>query len=154
MGKSGDREEIIAGDGPKNPISEESFTDPPKVERRVWRSIFAAIVIGVVLAILFADFRFQLGILLGGALAVFNYKWMQASLSDVLETGDRKSAPGAVMKFILRWFVVGVIAYLAHATGYFDPVAILLGLLAPAVAVIIEAGYVTYRTIVQDRKER
>jgi hypothetical protein len=154
MGESGDREETSAGGEPQSATSEHSFTDPSKVERRVWRNIFAVIAVGVMLAIFFADLKFRLGLALGGALAIFNYKWMQGSLREVLETGNPKAATGAVMKFVLRWFVVGVLAYMAHGTGYFDPVAILLGLFAPAIAVIIEAGYVTYRTIVQDRKER
>lgn len=152
MNESGDREEVTHSDEP--PDSGQSFTDPARVERRVWRNIFAVIAVGVLLAAFFADSKFTLGLILGGALAVFNYKWMHASLREVLESADRKAAPGAVMKFILRWFVIGVIAYMAHGTGYFDPVAILVGLFSPAIAVIIEAGYVTYRTVVQDYKER
>lgn len=154
MNESSDREEVPRSGSPIDAISEGHFTDPAKVERRVWRNIFVVIALGLVASTFLAEWRFTLGLGLGGALAIFNYKWMHASLREVLESGDRKAAPGAVMKFVLRWFVIGVIAYMAYGTGYFDPIAILAGLFAPAIAVIIEAGYVTYRTIVQDHKER
>jgi len=154
MDESGDREEVPRNGNSPDAIGEDNFTDPAQVERRVWRNIFIVIALGLIAALLFAEWSFTLGLGLGGALAIFNYKWMHASLREVLESGDSKAAPGAVMKFVVRWFVIGVIAYMAYGTGYFDPIAILAGLFAPAIAVIIEAGYVTYRTIIQDHKER
>ena len=38
-------------------------------------------------------------------------------------------------------------AWAANKTGYFDAVGILAGLFAPAVAVMIEAGYSAYKTL-------
>jgi hypothetical protein len=144
MGEDADRE---------TKDSVDTLTDPAAVERRVWRNIFAVIAIAIVAAALLADLSFMLGLLLGGMLALFNYKWLHASLKAALATGTGKAAPATVMKFIFRWIIIGAAAYVASLTGYFNPIAILSGLLAPAVAVMIEAGYVTYKTLVRNGEE-
>jgi hypothetical protein len=43
--------------------------------------------------------------------------------------------------------VIAAVAWAANKTGYFDAVAILAGLFAPAVAVMIEAAYATYKSV-------
>jgi hypothetical protein len=53
------------------------------------------------------------------------------------------------MMFIIRWIVIGLVIYMLNLTGWFDPKGMLTGLFAPALAVMIEAGYVTYKTITQ-----
>jgi hypothetical protein len=126
-----------------------AFTNPQAVERRVWRNILAVIIAGLFLSAVFAEWRFTLGLILGSALALLNYKWLHASLKAVLEVGSAKTPPGTHIKFVVRWLLVATIAWAAHETGYFDAVGILAGLFAPAIAIMIEAVYVTYKTIVE-----
>jgi hypothetical protein len=52
-----------------------------------------------------------------------------------------------MIKFVVRWMVIAAVAVGANRTGYFDAVAILAGLFAPAAAVMIEAAYVACRTM-------
>lgn len=125
----------------------DQVTDPVAVERRVWRNIFAVIAIAVVAAAFLADLDFMLGLALGGGLALINYKWLHASLRATLAAATEKAPPGTVMKFVFRWVIVGAAVYAASLTGRFNALAILLGLLAPAPAVMIEAIYMTYKTV-------
>jgi len=127
---------------------------PEAVERRVWRNIFAVVAIAVVIAALTADLKFMLGLVLGGALALLNYKWLQSSLRGVLATGNQKAPPGTLIKFVVRWLMIAAIAWAANKTGYFDAVAILAGLLAPVPAVMIEAAYVSYKTLARSKGDR
>ena len=124
-----------------------AFNAPEAVERRVWRNSIAIVVIAPVAAAFVTDYRFVLGLILGGALALLNYKWLHSSLRAVLVTGSERTPPGTMIKFVVRWLVIAVIAWAANKTGYFEPVAILAGLFAPAVAVMIEAAYVTYKSL-------
>jgi hypothetical protein len=124
-----------------------ALTAPEAVERRVWRNIFAVVAIAVVIAALVADLKFMLGLVLGGGLALLNYKWLHSSLGAVLAAGNEKAPPGTLIKFVVRWLVIAAAAWAANRTGYFDAVAILAGLFAPAVAVTIEAGYVAYKSL-------
>jgi ATP synthase I chain len=124
-----------------------ALTAPGAVERRVLRNIFAVVAIAVVIAALVADLRFMLGLVLGGGLALLNYRWLHSSLGAVLAAGNEKAPPGTMIKFVVRWLVIAVVAWAANKTGYFDAIAILAGLFAPAAAVTIEAAYVAYKSL-------
>ncbi|HYP30100.1 MAG TPA: ATP synthase subunit I [Blastocatellia bacterium] len=143
----GDPEAVAREDDRLSTGRADDFTDPEAVERRVWRNIFAVIALAIVAAAIFADLRFMLGLAVGGALALLNYKWLHASLRDILAIGGDKAPPGTSMQFILRWVIIGAVVYAASLTGHVDEIAMLSGLLAPAVAVMIEAAYVTYKTL-------
>jgi hypothetical protein len=135
---------LASDDSPSNKDAHLALTAPEAVERRVWRNIFAVVAISIVIAALTSDLKFMLGLVLGGALALLNYKWLQSSLRAVLATGQEKTPPGTMIKFVVRWLVIAAIAWAANLTGYFNPVAILAGLFAPAAAVMIEAAYVAF----------
>jgi ATP synthase I subunit len=124
-----------------------ALTAPEAVERRVWRNTIAVLIVACVATVFFADLRFELGLVLGGALALLNYKWLHASLKAIVATGNAKAPPGTALKFIVRWLVIAAVGWAANKTGYFEAVAILCGLFVPAVAVMIEAGYVGYKTL-------
>ena len=123
------------------------LTRPEFVERRVWRNIVVIIIVAVAFSGLAADFRFTLGLALGGALALLNYRWLGSSLRAVLGAGSEKTPPGTRLKFAIRWLVIAALGLTANQTGYFEAVGILAGLFTPAVAVIVEAGYVVYQTL-------
>ena len=88
-----------------------------------------------------------LGLILGGALALLNYKWLHSSLRAIVAASNEKAPPGTMVKFVVRWLVIATIALAANKTGYFDAVAILAGLFVPAGAVMVEAAYVAYKTL-------
>ena len=138
---------MASDNSPSNDDKSPALTAPEAVERRVWRNIFAVVAIAVVIAAITADLKFMLGLVLGGGLALLNYKWLQSSLRAVLGAGSQKTPPGTMIKFVVRWLVIGAVAWAANKTGYFDAVAILAGLFAPAGAVMIEAGYVAYKSL-------
>ena len=127
------------------------FTTPQAVEDRVLRNIVIAIVLGAIVAALFRGLSLTLGTLLGGALSIVNFKWLAGSLRALFEmnreTGNRKTPPGTMLKLILRWLLIGAVGYGASRTGFFDAAGIVAGLLAPAAAIIVEAGYSTYKTL-------
>jgi hypothetical protein len=142
-----DREKPASSNVPEDDGATDSFTNPEAVERRVWRNIFVVIAFGLVAAVIFADLKFIRGLAVGGALALLNYKWLHSSVKEALSAG--KAQPGTLMMFVVRWMVVAIIVYGASLTGYFEPVSMLTGLFSPALAVMMEAGYVTYKTIAQ-----
>lgn len=133
----------------RSPYEEDTslaFTAPEAVERRVLRNTVAVVAMATVAAALLADWRFVLGLVLGGGLALLNYKWLNSSLRGIVGAGNAKAPPGTMIKFVVRWLVIAALAWAANRTGYVDAVAILAGLFAPAVAILIEGAYVAYRT--------
>ena len=154
MGEKGDRELPSSNGLPLSDMGELAFTDPAAIERRVWRNIFIVIFLAVIASAALADSRFMLGIALGGALALLNYKWLHASLRSIMAVGSRKTPPGTTMKFVTRWLVIAAVAWVANQTGYFEAVGILAGLFAPAIAVMMEAAYMTFKTLAHHNGER
>ena len=164
MSEKGDREPQDADDAPRRETvdadcaaSEDdlpAFINPQAVERRVWRNILAVLACAIIAAAIFADLHFLLGLILGGGLALLNYRWLHSSLRAILGTGNRSAPPGTSMKFIARWLLIAIMAWAANRTGYFDAVGILAGLFAPAAAVMLEAVYVTYKTLARRDGER
>ena len=130
-------------------IAQDDFTKPELVERRVWRNTFAVIILAILIAAVSANLKFTLGLIVGSALSLINYKWLHSSVKDVLSESTGKAPPGTAMMFIIRWIVIGLVIYFLNLTGWFDPKGMLAGLFAPALDVMIEAGYVTYKTIRQ-----
>ncbi|HJQ24427.1 MAG TPA: ATP synthase subunit I [Blastocatellia bacterium] len=161
-GEKGDRgasdaDETTARDPADGPLSEDkgaTLTDSEAVERRVWRNILAVLACAILAAAIFADLHFLLGLILGSGLALLNYRWLHSSLRAILGTGSSHAPPGTSMKFIVRWLLIATLGWAANRTGYFDAVGILAGLFAPAAAVMIEAAYVTYKTIARGDGER
>ena len=166
MSEKGDREPQDADDAPlreaddagsagfEDAEEDTGVTNPKAVERRVWRNIVAVVACATVAAAFFANLRFMLGLVLGGGLALLNYRWLHSSLRAILEVGATSAPPGTSLKFIVRWLIIAILGWAANATGYFDAAGILAGLLAPAAAVMIEAAYVAYKTLARRNGER
>ena len=154
-GEKGDRgtsdaDDTAARDDADGTSSEDAgapLINSEAVERRVWRNILAVLACAILAAAIFADLHFLLGLILGGGLALLNYRWLHASLRAILGTGSTHAPPGTSMKFIVRWLLIATLGWAANRTGYFDAVGILAGLFAPAAAVMIEAAYMTYKTL-------
>ena len=165
MGEIGDRQQQDGdddaqardaddADGAAGADDADPLTDSQAVERRVWRNILAVLAIAVLVAAVFAEPTFILGLILGGGLALLNYRWLHSSLRAILGTGSTHAPPGTSMKFIVRWLLIATLGWAANRTGYFDAVGILAGLFAPAAAVMIEAAYVTYKMVARRDGER
>jgi ATP synthase I chain len=163
-GEKGDREvsdadeaqahDAVRADGDLAEGGALAFTDGDAVERRVWRNMLAVLASAILAAAIFADRGFLLGLILGGGLALLNYRWLHSSLRAILGTGSKHAPPGTSMKFIVRWLLIATLGWAANRTGYFDAVGILAGLFAPAAAVMMEAAYVTYKTLARRDGER
>src|SRR5690349_15588760 len=163
MRETGDREQQDGDDDGRRDAGDtgaqvsdgyaDTLTDSQAVERRVWRNILGVLAVAVLIAAIFAELPFILGLILGGGLALLNYRWLHSSLRAILGTGSAHAPPGTSLKFIVRWLLVATIGWAANRTGYFDAVGILAGLFAPAVAVMIEAAYVTYKMVARRNGE-
>lgn len=89
------------------------------------------------------DWRAGGGVALGGALAYLNFVWMRASLRAIVAAttagGDRRPSRMRMAKFFLRWVVVGAVVWLAVQVASVMAVAIVCGLFALPLAVVVEA---------------
>ncbi len=125
-----------------------SQIDDRGIERRFQRNTYAVIIIALCAGWFLLGWRMALGVLLGGALCLFNLRWLSGSvraiLSKAVMTQSGRVPPFTASKFILRYFVIAFVVVAALSTGYFHPLGIGIGFAAFVGGVMIEAVYQLY----------
>ena len=125
----------------------ETWADPGAATRRFFRSLVISAAGMTAAGFVFGGGKVAAGIALGGALALLNFRWLAGSVRAVMAVGSRRVPPGTAMKIALRWLVIAAAGYAGYWTGYFSAAGILIGLLAPAPAVLFESIYLTSKTV-------
>jgi len=92
--------------------------------------------------------RSALGLACGCAVAYLNFYWLKRvviGLADrITESGTRKSGKGIVLRFLLRYFLMALVAYAILSVSPASLYGLLVGLFLPVAAVACEAAYETY----------
>lgn len=143
----------------------EPFTPNPKAEAfysgaitRIRRCVPVLGVIGAAVAWWRAGAAFAFGFLAGSAVAYMNFHWLKRAaegLGDVtatepqeLQEVDRRIiARAAVIRFLLRYGVIGGAAYAIFKISARSLEGMLAGLFVPAAAIFCEAAYETYAAL-------
>lgn len=105
----------------------------------------------VILLWVFFNRRFAVGFLVGGAIAIVNFlslKRLVIAFADriIASSGERRSS-GLVLRFLLRYGLVAVVAYAIFKSSAMSAYGLLAGLGIPAIAIMIEAGYELYGSL-------
>lgn len=98
----------------------------------------AVAVAGALLGFVLQGKRFGVGILFGGVLAFINYFWLERSTRAVFENTAVSSSGWLAAKYILRYVAIGAVLLLIYLTGVLPVTAVIAGLAAFAVAVVIQ----------------
>lgn len=125
----------------------EQWMEPEAAGKRFWRGIVISAAGMAIAGLVMGSPRVAAGILLGGGLALLNFRWLMGSVRGIMSVGSRQAPPGTALKIALRWLVVAAAGYAGYRTGYFAAAGILIGLLAPAPAVLFESIYLTLKTV-------
>ena len=105
--------------------------------------------LAVLLSVFFTSLQVTTGLLIGGLLALLNHRWLQTSISSafgVLVNGEKPRI--TLTKYIVRYFIVGVIAFAAYTFGIASLPALIAGLCTFVVALFVEAIRETYFAII------
>src|ERR1051325_2206111 len=116
-------------------------SEPRSVLSRIWCGLVIVGVAMVVCASVYFDARAAVGIASGAVLGASSFWFLQSSMLSLVGAGNARQPVGTVIMFVVRWFLVGTIGYGLAATGLVSGIAILIGLLAPGCAVLLEAVY-------------
>ena len=135
--------------------SEPSAATPEKSlslsHTRILRAMGLVVFSGAILGFIFSGTQFGIGFLIGGGLAFLNYFWLKRALKNVFENaGDR---PGFLTgSYFLRYAGLGLAIWIVYLSGIVSMIAVLLGLAAFALAIVIE-GLIIMFLSVSKRKE-
>jgi hypothetical protein len=93
---------------------------------------------GAFLGFAFQGTRFGVGVLFGGLLAFLNYLWLDRSTRAVFDNTAVNSAGWLAVKYILRYVGIGAMLLLVYLTGVLPITAVIAGLGAFALAVVVQ----------------
>jgi hypothetical protein len=123
--------------------------DEGGLERRLFRSMCVAVVVAVLSSLLFWRWRVTTGLLLGGALSLFNHHWLRSSISAAFgvqkTSGVRPRLKAS--RFVLRYLIVVGVIYLANLLNVISLPATIAGMCSFVVALFVEAFIQLYFAI-------
>jgi ATP synthase I chain len=113
--------------------------------------IVLAIVFGIA-ANLRYGWRVALGFLCGCAIAYLNFHWLKrvvnALAERIAEAGKPRSGKGIVLRFLLRYFLMGLGAYAIFTVSRASLYGLLAGLFLPVAGIACEAAYELYAALI------
>jgi hypothetical protein len=96
----------------------------------------------------FFGWRLALGFALGCGIAYVNFHWLKSVVSVMADritaSGTPGSPRGVVLRFLLRYFLMAVGAYVILSVSPASLYGLLAGLFLPVAAIACEAGYEVY----------
>jgi hypothetical protein len=91
------------------------------------------------------DWRIALGFACGSAVAYLNFHWLKRvviALADrVTQSGATQSSQGVVLRFLLRYVLMGLGAYVIFTVSRASLYGLFAGFLLPVAAIACEAAY-------------
>ena len=111
-------------------------------------------VLGIAVAVTSAavfGWRIALGFALGAAIAYLNFHWLEkvvSGLADLtVQSGKPASSGGIVHRFLLRYFLMTLIAFVILSVSRESLYGLFAGLFLPVAAILCEAAYEVYKVI-------
>ena len=136
-------------------VTGEAFADgnDGALERRILLVMSVSVGAAAIVSLLLAPWRVTTGLLLGGGLAILNYRWLHSSVAAIIELNVTSGKVNArSLRYLLRYFVVGFVVFGAYQLQLVSLAATLGGLCAFVPAVMFEALRQFYFVII-DREE-
>ena len=119
------------------------------LERRLLRAMCASVALAVALSAFVAPWRVTTGLLLGGALSIFNHHWLRTSVAAAFRVSESQPRPRLKLaRYVLRYFVVACAVLIAVSFNVVSLAATLAGMCSFVAALFVEAGAQFYRAIV------
>lgn len=95
--------------------------------------------------------RIALGLACGSAIAYLNFYWLEKVVGGLVDritqSGKQQSSKGIVLRFLLRYCLLGVGAYVIFSVSRVGLYGLFAGLFLPIAAIACEAAYEVYSAI-------
>ena len=112
------------------------------------------VVLGIAaLTTIWAIFGWRLGVgfALGGAIAFLNFYWLQKVVGGIgdltANAGSPVSSKGIVIRFLLRYFLMAIVAFVILTVSRESLYGLFAGLFLPVAAMLCQAAYESYKVI-------
>ena len=101
----------------------------------------------------FLGWRYALGFLLGAVVSYLNFRWLKKVVAAIAEltvkSGARVSGRAIVQRFLLRYFLMAVLAFVILTVSRESLYGLFAGLFLPVAGILCEAGYEVYAALIR-----
>jgi hypothetical protein len=95
--------------------------------------------------------RIAAGVACGCVIAYLNFYWLKRVVSALAdrasESGEAQSSKGVVLRFLLRYVLMGLAAYVIFSVSPASLYGLFAGLFLPVAAIACEAAYEAYAAL-------
>ena len=88
-------------------------------------------------ALIFAPFKFSLGVLLGGFISILNFYWMERGLRGIFANTAGNVKGPVIGKYYIRLVLTAIVLYFLIANGTVNVIGLLIGLSVVVINIII-----------------
>ena len=118
---------------------------------RVNRLMIAIGIAGLITAFTYFGWRIGMGFVIGALVAYVNFYWLKkvvAGIADLTVTsGTAASSRGVVIRFLLRYFLMALVAFVILTVSRQSLYGLFAGLFLPVTALLCEAVYQVYQVL-------
>ncbi len=118
---------------------------------RIRRNMLVLALVFLVTAWARFGWRVAAGFAYGSAIGFLNFHWLKrvvtALVDKVSESGRTQSSAGVIIRFLLRYLLMAVAAYVILSVSPESLNGLFAGLFVPVAAIICEALYETYAVL-------
>ena len=122
---------------------------------RIRRFMIALALLLTIAAFVRFGWRTAVGFACGCAIAYLNFHWLKRGVSALADritsTGKAPSSKGVVARFLLRYVLMGLAAYVILTVSPASLYGLFAGLFLPVGAIACEAAYEVYAAVVRGR---
>jgi ATP synthase I chain len=101
----------------------------------------------------FWGLRIAIGFALGATIAYLNFRWLEQVVSGIadltIQSGTPASNRGVVHRFLLRYFLMAIVAFVILTVSRESLYGLFAGLLLPVAAILCEAAYEAFAALVR-----
>lgn len=128
------------------PVAGDEQTTGTISHRRLLIEMIVITLLISVIGLVAGSGRFFAGVLIGGAVSVINFLWLDRSIRNVFLTGGER--PGSLaIKYFLRYVLIGIVVIGVYFTGAVSVPSVILGLASFAFAVVLEGITSIFRNL-------
>lgn len=110
-------------------------------------------VAALITACIFFGWRIGMGFALGAAIAYLNFHWLKRVVAGLAEltigSGTPASSRGVVHRFLLRYFLMAIVAFVILTVSRESLYGLFAGLFLPVAAILCEAAYEAYAAVIR-----
>lgn len=120
-----------------HPLTTDKGTQPIS-HRDILIVMGVVVVVSSIAGFFFGGKAFGFGVIFGGILSYANYFWLEHSTRAMFVNADMASTGMLAAKYILRYVAIGAVLFLIYMVNIMPVAAVILGLSAFALAVVIK----------------